>query len=205
MELGVEGKIYKGFSGSAALGFGRYYYTDRMKAYVTADNTNEVLAESQTIYNQYMKIHNTPQLASTLGFSYRSPKFWFVYVNFNYFDQIYLDWNPVRRTAEATELVEYQSEQWYSILEQEKLKGQFTMDASGGYSWKLDKTFDKMKKAQYLNFNIGLTNLTNNKKFITGGFEQLRYDFDNKNPDKFQNRYNYATGISFFAGITYRM
>lgn len=205
MELGVEGKIYKGFSGSAALGFGRYYYTDRMKAYVTADNTNQVLAESQTIYNQYMKIHNTPQLASTLGFSYRSPKFWFVYVNFNYFDQIYLDWNPVRRTAEATELVTYQSEQWYSILEQEKLKGQFTMDASGGYSWKLDKTFDKMKKAQYLNFNVGLTNLTNNKKFITGGFEQLRYDFDNKNPDKFQNRYNYATGISFFAGITYRM
>jgi hypothetical protein len=62
-----------------------------------------------------------------------------------------------------------------------------------------------MKKSTYLYFNLGVNNITNNKDFITGGFEQLRFDFDDRRVDKFPNRYSYAFGINYFASVTFRM
>lgn len=204
-ELSVDAKIWQGLSATGALAVGRYYYNSRQNADVYVDNLVAPTQLNTTIYSKYFKVANTPQLAATAGLSYRSPKFWFVYVNANYFDQIYSEFNPARRTAAAVNFIDANSDQWDNILQQERLKGQFTLDASGGYSWRLNNTFKDLKKQHYLNFNVGLTNITNNRNFITGAFEQLRYDYENKNPDKFPSKYNYAPGISFFAGITYRM
>ena len=204
-ELSVDAKIWQGLSATAALAVGRYYYNSRQKADIFVDNLVEPVSLGTTIYSKYFKVANTPQLATTFGLNYRSPKFWFIYLNANYFDQIYTEFSPARRTALAVNFLDANSQQWNDILQQEQLKGQFTLDASGGYSWKLDNTFKNMKKSQFLNINFGITNITNNRKFITGGFEQLRFDYETQNPDKFPTKYNYAPGISFFAGITYRM
>jgi hypothetical protein len=59
----------------------------------------------------------------------------------------------------------------------------------------MDKTIKGMKKSWYMYLNVGLTNVLNKKDIVTGGFEQFRYDFENRDPETFPNRYFYAYGF----------
>lgn len=204
-ELGLEAKLYRGLSATLAATLGRHFYTSRQNATVTLDNSAEVLTSNEKIYSKHFKVGGTPQSAATLGLNYRSPKFWFANLNFNYFGDQWMDFNPIRRTWDAIEGLDKASNQYNQIIQQQRLKGQFTMDIFGGYSWRIDKTFDKIKKSQYIYLNVGINNITNNRKHITGGYEQLRYDFDNQNPEKFPSRYFYAYGINYFISLTYRI
>ena len=43
-----------------------------------------------------------------------------------------------------------------------------------------------------------------NKELITGGFEQLRFDYDNKNINKFPPKYFYSMGRNYFVNIAFR-
>ncbi len=204
-ELGIEAKIYKGLSTTIAATMGRHFFTSRQRAEVTLDNSAEILSDNEIVFSEYFKVGGTPQSAATFGLNYRSPKFWFVNLNFNYFAEQWMDFNPIRRTWEAVDGVDNPSDKYDYIIKQEKLKNQFTMDIFGGYSWRIDKSIKKVKKSQYIYLNVGINNLTNNRKHITGGYEQLRYDFDNQNPDKFPSRYFYAYGINYFISIAYRI
>lgn len=53
-------------------------------------------------------------------------------------------------------------------------------------------------------FNVGVNNILNNTKIVSGGFEQLRYDFQNKDVNKFPNKSFYAYGLNYFASIGIR-
>lgn len=203
-EFGLDWKIYKGIALNAAVAIGRSQYIDRPLATTTLDNSQETLAKDELVYFTNVNVANGPQWANTIGISYNSPQFWFVKLSFNYFDWMWIDASPIRRTAGAVEGLDPNSQQYQNIVSQERLPGAFTMDFFGGYSWKLDKTFKKMKKSHYLNFTASVSNLTNNI-FMNGGFQQLRYDDVNKNPDKFANKYYVAYGINFFLNVTYRM
>ena len=79
------------------------------------------------------------------------------------------------------------------------------MDLSVGYSWLLNNQFKNLKKRFFLVFNASVTNVTNNKNLVTGGYEQLRYDYFQKNPDKFPSRYFYAYGTTYFVSVAFRM
>ena len=105
------------------------------------------------------------------------------------------------KETEAVEYVEKDSELWVDILSQERMQGQFVMDASIGKSLRIK---DKKDKYHYLNFNLNVGNITNNTKFVTGGFEQSRFDFTDKDLTKFQTKYFYSYGLNFFAGFSYR-
>jgi hypothetical protein len=52
--------------------------------------------------------------------------------------------------------------------------------------------------------NVGVNNITNNRKLIVGGFEQLRFDFTDRNAEKFPSRYFYAYGTTYFVNLTFR-
>lgn len=208
-ELGAEVQLYKGLSMSLAASVGKYYYTSRQNGLLTIDNQPNVI-QSETIYSENFRVPNIPQQAYTLGLFYRSKKFWYLGMNVNFFDRFYTEYAPTHRTERAVELVPYQSDQWNSIVEQERYsqKGQWTLDMSGGYSWRLKSTFKKMdgKNAgkYYLVFNGGISNLTNNKKFIVSGREQLRFDYTDKDANKFPTKYSYAFGINFYFNVTFR-
>ncbi|MBL0308182.1 MAG: TonB-dependent receptor [Bacteroidetes bacterium] len=204
-ELGLDGKIYKGFSGSVVLAMGRYTYTSRPLATVTQDNSATILRENEVVYAKGFNVGGTPQLATSFGLNYRAPQFWFLSVNLNYYDWMWLDYSPARRTESAVELIEPNSAQWHSVLDQEKLKGQFTMDLYAGYSWKLNNNFRDMKRNIYLVFNVGINNITNNRQFVTGGYEQTRFDYRFANADKFPNKYFYSSGTTYFVNVTFRM
>lgn len=208
-ELSMTADVYKGLSVSLAASVGKYYYTSRQVGTLTIDNLPNV-KEVETIYSKNFYVPNVPQQAYSLGLFYRSKKFWYIGANVNFFDRFYTEFAPTHRTVRATDQVPYQSDQWNNIIQQERYskKGQWTLDLSGGYSWRLKSTFRKMdgKNAgkYYLVLNAGITNVTNNRNFIVSGREQLRFDYEEKNPDKFPPRYSYAFGINFFTNLTFR-
>lgn len=205
-EFGVEGNIYKGFGMNAVVGIGKGRYIDRPNVTVTSDNTAEILLDNETVYFKNFYAAAGPQWANTVGIFYNSPKFWFVRLNASWFDWIYVEANPIRRTTAAVEGLEQGSDQYDAIINQERLPGQFIMDIFGGYSWRLNNTFKKMKGgSKYINFTLSINNLLNNTKFRTSGFEQLRFDFTDRNPNKFANKYFYNYGINAFINVTYRM
>ena len=147
---------------------------------------------------------STPQEAYTIGLNYRSRKYWYVNVNFNYFDQMYLQISPVRRTAPAVNGLDPNSAQWHSIVDQTRLNAQHTLDAFAGYSWLMNNRFKGLHKRTFLLFNLGVNNILNNTNIVSGGFEQLRFDYAEKNVDKFPPKKFYAYGINFFASIGLR-
>lgn len=202
-EFGAEVILYKGLTLNAAAAVGRYRYDTRQRATVTIDNSAQVVSKDNVIYSENFYVP-TPQEAYTVGLNYRSKKFWFLSVNFNYFDQMYLDFNPLRRTYTAVEGLDQNSAQYHSIIDQTKLKAQYTLDASAGYSWLMNNRFHGLKKRTFLLLNVGVNNILNNTNIVSGGFEQLRFDFQNKDVNKFPNKQFYAYGLNYFASIGLR-
>jgi len=205
VELALEANIGYGFSATGVASMGRYIFTSNPSSSVTQDNLDTLLADNETVYLRNFHVGGTPEKAYTVGVNYRSSKFWFVYLNVNYFDDIYIAANPARRTGEAIDLVPSGSDQYHAIVDQEKVDGQFTVDLSGGKSWKLNNRFKSLKKNTFLLLNVGITNLLNNRDFINGGFEQLRFDYFNKDQDKFAPKYFYSYGTTFFVSLTLRL
>jgi len=182
------------FSGAGSLGY--YYYNSRPNVTITVDNSSEVLAEDRQVYMKGYFVSGTPQTALTSGLRYNGPNYWFAGFNVNYVDNNYISINPERRTPEAVEYVIPESEQWYAILNQEKLNSGFTIDAYFYKSFKFENTF------VYL--NISVNNILNNTNIKTGGFEQLRFDMTTHDPDRFPPKYFYYYGRQYFINIRVR-
>ncbi|MBS1927966.1 MAG: TonB-dependent receptor [Chitinophagaceae bacterium] len=203
IEFGAEAKVYKGISINAAANIGKYYYNTRQSATVTVDNSATLLSTDDIVYSKNFNVP-TPQSAYTFGIDYRSPKFWFLSVNFNYFDNMYMNFNPLRRTEAGVSGLEEGSAAWHDVVDQTKLDAQYTLDANAGYSWMMNRSFKSMKKRTYLVFNVGVSNILNNKDIVSGGYEQLRFDFAEKNVNKFPDKQFFAYGTNFFASIGLR-
>lgn len=206
-ELGMEAYIYKGFGMTAGASIGKYTYSSRWNTTTYVDNTQEVILPNNTVYTKNYYIGGTPQQAYSLGLNYRSPKYWFITSTVNFVDRTFTEISPSRRTAQAVDLVDYKSDLWNSIVSQERInpKGVWTLDIFGGYSWRLKNQFKGLKKEQYLVLNVGINNITNNKKAQITAFEQLRFDVDGKDLNLFKNRYAYAYGINYFISLAWRM
>ncbi|MEO8771921.1 MAG: TonB-dependent receptor [Ferruginibacter sp.] len=202
VEFGAEVILYKGLTLLTAANVGRYRYNSRQNALLTEDNSSTVFS-SEIVYAKDF-YQATPQQAYTVGLNYRSPKFWYVNVNFNYFDQMYLQFSPVRRTTSAVDGVEPDSKEWHNIIDQSQLRSQHTLDALIGYSWLMNKRFKSLGKRTFLVFNVGVNNILNNNTIVSGGYEQLRFDFIEKDPQKFSDKRYYAYGRNFQASIALR-
>jgi hypothetical protein len=193
LELGLEGNITSTWQATAVLGLGDYRYSSRPTATITRDNSPEVFASDRTVFWENYKVGGMPQTAASLGLRYNSPKFWFAGFNANYFDDIYLDPNPDRRTAEALENLVESDPQWDQLLTQTKLDANFTVDFFAGKSW--------MVKGYRIAVNATVSNLLNNQDFRIGGFEQLRYD--RMDVDRFPPRFSYLFGRNYFVMVTF--
>lgn len=202
-ELGVDYKLTRRFNLIVAAAMGRYYYTSRQQVSVTADNDATVL-ERELIYSKNYRVGGTPQEAYSVGLRYQSKSgSFYANISGNYFREQWLDINPLRRTYSALDNVTEKSEQWNTIIAQEKLPEQYTIDLSGGGSFRV-KLFGA-KKYQSLVYNISIGNLLDKKDIISGGYEQLRFDVDEKNIAKFPPKYFYAMGLNFSINCALRL
>jgi hypothetical protein len=204
IELALDANLGKGFSASAVASLGEFIYSDRPVTTITQDNKDTLLASGDLVYCKNLHVAGGPQKAYTLGLNYRSKNYWYVYVNLNYFDDIYTDFNPARRTLSSLEYINEGTEAWETILGQEKREGQFTLDVSGGWSWRINNKFPSLKKNSFILFNLGITNILNNKDLTTTAYEQLRFDNVTHNTSTFPPKYMYAFGATYFASVTLR-
>ena len=189
---------------------------------------SQLLGDDQTgsnhdvVYNKGMRDSGTPLTAASLGVSYHQNG-WFVDLNGNYYDRIYLAYSPSYRFESAVKarnealkkygepiINDVTGEIIPGALDQAKGHGGFMLDGSIGRSVYLKKGS--------LSINLSVTNILNNRNIVTGGFEQSRSDYsgasvDNpdqasvkkraysfaKNPYKF-----YAFGTNGMLNITYK-
>ncbi|MBK6525956.1 MAG: TonB-dependent receptor plug domain-containing protein [Crocinitomicaceae bacterium] len=194
IEFGIDANVIGGFSVNAVAAYGQHLYNSRPTATISVDNSAEVLATDRVIYLTNYKIGGMPQSAYSLGVKYTGKKYWFAGANFNYYADIYLDPNPDRRTEEAIAGYVDTDPQVNEVLDQTKLDNGYSVSMFAGKSFKISNYF--------LNVNVNISNLTNNQSFVTGGFEQLRYD--TQNIGKFPPKLGYMYGLNYFVMATLR-
>lgn len=193
VEIGVDVKATKTISLIAGANIGNYRYISRPTAHISFDNLSKP-DTTELIYCKYFYVPGTPQITTTGGLKYNHPKYWFFNLNVNYFDKIYLDFYPERRTQLAIENLGPGDPLIEEITKQQKLDPGFTIDASLGKSWRI--------KGKTLAINIMVNNVLNNTSLITGGYEQSRFDFTGKDISKFPPKYYYAYGRNYLAMVT---
>lgn len=206
LELAAEVEVISRLRLSAVAAIGQYQYTNRPTAFAYIDNRAAPLP-AKTVYIKNFNISGTPQKAYTFGVHYSGKDYWFANLNFNYFEDVWIDFYPERRTLAAVatvpnptytnQVVEQGSNLWREIIEQERAPGAFTMDFFGGKSWKINDLF--------IYLNLGVTNILDKQDFITGGYEQFRFDFEDKNVGRFPNRYFYSYGRTYFLSLAFRI
>ena len=193
MEAGIEGTLASVLSISGAFSTGQFLYNSRPIATITRDNSDEIIAQGRTIYLKNYRIGGMPQTAMAIGLRYNAPQYWFAGTSFNYFTDIYLDPNPDRRTAEAVSSYITTDPQWEEMLGQTQLDNGYTLDAYIGKTFRFNDNL--------LRINASVNNLLNNQEFITGGYEQLRYDAGDIG--KFPAKYGYMYGTTYFLMVSY--
>ena len=138
---GVEGAFEyilipgKGISIHGAASLGQFIYTSRPLVSITQDNNGSVLVENIPVYAKNFYVSGTPQTAYTAGLTYKTKSFMTFYLDVNRYEDSYVDYNPIRRTSQAVDLVEPYSPEWNNILQQEKLDPAWTVDFSFYKSW----------------------------------------------------------------------
>jgi hypothetical protein len=195
IEFGTEVKITSTLSIQAVAALGNYRYTNRPLATICYDNGSK----PDTIERVFIKnfyVPGTPQTATSLGLRYAGPRYLYINLNANYFDRSYMDFNPERRTSAAIANLGPGDPLIAVITQQEKLPDAFTLDASIGKSWRWGEYF--------LSLNFSVSNILDNKKVITTGFEQMRFDFTTKDIAKFPPKYYYGYGRNFFLNLGFR-
>jgi hypothetical protein len=196
LEFGGEAHMFYDLWLQAALNLGNYRYTNRPQATIAFDNGSRA-DTTELIYLKNFFITGTPQTVGALGLKWVGPNYLFVNLSVNYFDDIYLSFNPERRTQMAIKNLGEGDPKIAIITEQEMLSGGFTVDASIGKSYRIMQKY-------FLQLNLSANNLLNNKNISTGGYEQLRFDFAEQNVDKYPPRYFYMIGTNFFLNVAVR-
>lgn len=198
LEFGMSFAFSSLWSMQIATAIGQSFYTHNPKVLVFSDNDTitRPVAQSVFIKNYYQGVG--PQSVYTVGVTYNSKRFWFIKANATCADRNYVAINPARRSMAAAELIDRASKEFVAIFHQEKLPSLINIQLAGGKSIRLHKIFPQMKYTTSMYLSAGVNNLLPQRFYKLMGYEQLRYDFINNNPNKFPNKYVYGTGTTFF-------
>lgn len=196
LELGGEVHMLYDVWLQGALNLGNYRYTNRPQANIAFDNGSRP-DTTTLVYLKNFFVTGTPQTAGSLGLKWVGPRYLFVNLNVNYFDDIYLSFNPERRTQRAVADMAESDPLRAVITDQEMLSGGYSVDVSVGKSFRI-------KRKYFLQINLMANNLLNNNGISSGGYEQLRFDFEEQNVDKFPPRYFYMMGTNYFLNFALR-
>ena len=206
-ELGVTFKVTSNFdiNVTGTMAEAKYTSNSRVDYMLSTEGTTK----QDICYNKGMRESGTPLAAISLGLSYRI-KGWYLDLTGNYYDRIYLSYSPCMRYYETLSKAGYvnnvNGQDVINVPQQAKGNGGFMLDASIGHQFKVAK--------RPLSVNLMLTNITNNQKICTGGYEQSRSDYSVNSPTgtasdrtyKFSNNPKkfYALGINGMLNVNYR-
>jgi aldehyde:ferredoxin oxidoreductase len=176
---------------------GHHFFNTRQYAVVTADNSATEI-ERVLIYAKNYPSINSPQAAYSLSLNYRNNQQWFASLSTCLFDRQWMGWNPIRRTAEAIYPVDQVSEKGQQLLLVERMPAVQLVNFFLSHNFRLSK-----KKLQQISCSISINNLLNKQDIVLAANEQLRFDFDNKDPNKFPPKYLHSMGRNFLLSVHY--
>ena len=134
----------------------------------------------QKVYMKDAKIGGSPLTALSFGADY-NVNGWYLSANLNYYDRIYVSPSIYARLESIVSPDGGVDSNGNPVAAQTpsqyRGKGGFMLDASIGKSINL-------KGGKKLNINLSLSNILNNQKMITGGYEQNRGDYNEDNEKK---------------------
>ena len=207
-ELGIEAQVTPTIKLKGAASIGQYTYDNNPNLILTSDDFDNGFQDFEEANLKDYKIAGGPQRASSVGFEYRDPDYWWFGATANFFSNAYVDISPLTRTQnfyldnDGLPFNDYDPALARELLKQEKFDSYMTVNAIGGKSWKIGDYF------------IGLFASVNNlldKEYKTGGFEQGRNaNFrelrdDNANPKRvFGPKYWYGRGTTYFLNLNFR-
>lgn len=196
-EFGMEAKLNNQMSVLLAATNGHHFYNSREFALVTADNSAAVM-EKVLIYAKNYPAINSPQAAYSFSLNYRNNQQWFGSLSTCLFDRQWMGWNPIRRTAEAIYPVDQSTEKGQQLLSVERMPAIHLVNIFLSHSFRWTK-----KTSQQFSCSISVNNLLNNQEINIAANEQLRFDFDNKDPNKFPPKYLHSMGRNFLLSLHY--
>ena len=211
LELGAEIKVTPTLSVNAVGSYGDYKVTNNPDV-ATYDDQNGYRGKDfwGTAKIKDYKIAGTPQKAASLGIRYNSPKYWWIGVSGNFLADQYLDFSALNKTAvlytdPATndDYAGVTPELISQMTAQKKFDDQFMLNANVGKSF----LFGKYR----MGVSVSVTNILNNRDYVTGGFEQGRIvNFPdalqelNRATPHFGPKLWYDRGTQFFANVYLR-
>jgi hypothetical protein len=204
VEYGLDFKLSSAFDVKAIGTWSDAKYINNAK--VRYMNSTKATYNDEIVMNDGMRESGTPLSVYSLALSYHQGG-WFIDLNGNYYDRIYLSYSPsYRYQSTLTTMGAVNNDGTYNVPSQSKGKGGFMLDGSIGKSIYL--------KHGSLSINLMVTNILNNEKLCTGGYEQSRSDYTvksdgtknndraykfSRNPKKF-----YALGTNGMLNIAYK-
>ena len=205
VEFGIEAQVTPTIKLKGVASVGQYTYDNNPNLYISSDAVT--VSYGQANLKDY-KIAGGPQRAYSAGFEYRDPDYWWFGATVNYFSNTYVDVSPLIRTrnfyldSDGLPFNDYNEDIARELLKQEKFDDYFTVNLTGGKSWKID------------DYYIGLFASVNNlldEVYKTGGFEQGRnanyrqLRDDASNPKRvFGAKYWYGRGATYFLNLNFR-
>lgn len=201
VEFGIAYNVTPDVILSFAGTYARYQYKNRPTGTRSFENGTSP-DTTQTVYLKNYFVGGTPQQAYNVGIDWAAPNRWFFNINASWMGDSYVDISPVRHEymPDLYKMVSNEAELkelYNSITTQEKLRDAFVLNLSIGKLIYLNRTAS-------MNINLNIENLLNNKKIMTGGYQQGRLDYTNMNIAKFPNKYYYGQGIRFFVNVGVR-
>ena len=188
---------------------------------------NYMLSKSAEVYTDKayvkdMRESGTPLTVGSIALDFHTNG-WFINLNANYYDRIYLSYSPSYRYERVLKNRQSAHQKYPEIFpavvseDGNSFLPEAVAQAKGHGGWMVDLSIRKsvrLKKGS-LNFNLMVTNLLNNQTIVTGGYEQNSrsgytlntagevnnprvYQFS-KNPKKY-----YAFGTNGMFQVSYR-
>ncbi len=155
---------------------GDWRWKGNPKAIVRDDNTLGVDTGAQTIYIDNMKVGNAAQTTIGLGARYQLPFYSYIGIQANYFDNLYMDYNPSIRTNPKT-------------AKTVKMREYYLLDVYAGISYKIKKW------NHFIKLRINVNNILD-EVYLTQGRESSA-------SDGISYYYQFGRPRSFFASLIY--
>ncbi len=203
MEISLSVKIQPQLSLVSAVNLMQVFYTNRPNVSIYKDNDTMGTVTQEAVYIKNYFVGNAPQTVYNAGLLYFNDQKWSANIFANFAHDNYVSINPTRRTEQATTLIPSNSEQYNNILSQQKLPSFFTVDFRVAKTITIAAKSQRSNNALALNIAAGINNLSNNQMIITNAYEQLRYDFNSGNPDRFPPKYTYALGRNYYLNLRF--
>ncbi len=201
VEIGMAYKVTPSVTVSAAGTFARYQYKNRPTGVRSYEN-GMMPDTAQVVYLKNFYVGGTPQTAVNIGIDWAAPKSWFFNINATWLDDSYVVLSPIRHEALPDLWQKYPDkatleQKMDELGHQDKLKDAFLLNASIGKVVYINRKVS-------MNFNLNVDNILNNRKVMTYGYQQGRFDYTNYDINKYPNKYSYAQGIKVYFNVGVR-